>query len=207
MTTSQVRTRRRLERDVLLRSVADHLLAHGLHGFTLRKTAEAVGTTHKVLLDKFGSADNLITEALNLVREQRVESSLLEVTRALEKDDLVGALRLMWKYLISADDEARLLFQGLGWSFASAEGADVGRQIIEQYLAPVRDALPRHWRRPRRAAVATLIVSTTRGLLLDRLSTGDTARTDAAFEVFVASLKPLLEADPPASGTRVPSHP
>jgi hypothetical protein len=194
MTTPAIRTRRRLERDVLLRSVADHLLAHGLHAFTLRRAAEAAGTTHKVLLDKFGSADNLITEALNLVREQRATSSLLEATGALEREDLVGALRSMWKYLVSAEDEARLLFQGLGWSLAASETSDVGRQIIEQYLVPVRDALPAHWRRPHRAAVATLIVSTTRGLLIDRLATGDRTRTNAAFEVFVTSLTPLLEA-------------
>lgn len=193
MTTPGPRTRRRLDRSALLRAVADHLLAHGLHGFTLRRAAEAAGTTHKVLLDKFGSAENLIVEALVVVREQRAQVSLLEAAEAVERADVAGALRLMWSYLTAAEEEGRLLLQGLGWALTDPTRAAVGKQIVEQYLTPVRSALPSYWPVERRDAVATLIVSTTRGLLIDRLATGDTARTDRAFELLVDSVEPLLQ--------------
>lgn len=38
-------------------------------------------------------------------------------------------------------------------------------------------------------SLGTLVLSTMRGLLLDRLVTGDTARVDAAFEGFVRGLE------------------
>jgi len=173
--------------------VADHLLREGLHGFTLRRAAEAAGTTHKVLLDKFGSATALIAEALALVREQRAEVSLQEAGDALQADDLLAALRSMWRYLTAAEAEARLLFQGLGWALTDPATAETGRQIVEQYLEPVRAALPRSWRPARRDALATLVVSTTRGLLIDRLVTGDARRTDRSFDLFVEALRPLLD--------------
>jgi AcrR family transcriptional regulator len=46
-------------RQVLLESVSDAVLAHGLMGLTLRPLAAAVGTSDRMLIYHFGSRDEL----------------------------------------------------------------------------------------------------------------------------------------------------
>src|SRR5436190_5021606 len=59
-------------RQQLLERVTEDLAANGLVGFSLRRAAKAAGTTHKVLLYHFESADDLLRQAILLLRERRI---------------------------------------------------------------------------------------------------------------------------------------
>jgi AcrR family transcriptional regulator len=48
-------------REELLEQVADHVLAHGLIGLTLRPLAAAIGTSDRMLIYHFGSRDELVS--------------------------------------------------------------------------------------------------------------------------------------------------
>jgi len=56
-----------------------------------------------------------------------------------------------------------------------------GQAMVTEWLDQFGAALPRT---SANAASATLVIAVLRGLLLDRLSTGDTERTDRALELF-----------------------
>ena len=64
----------------LLELLADHVLAHGLQGASLRPLAAAVGTSDRMLLHYFADKDELMTATLTLVSRRLV--ALLESARA-----------------------------------------------------------------------------------------------------------------------------
>ena len=59
--------KRARRRDALLDAMADHLLAHGLAGSSLRALAEAAGTSDRMLLYYFADRDALLTALLDHV--------------------------------------------------------------------------------------------------------------------------------------------
>src|SRR6266581_1272767 len=60
----------------LLDRVTDDLAVNGLVGFSLRRAARAAGTTHKVLLYHFDSADDLLTQAIHQLRDRRIDNAM-----------------------------------------------------------------------------------------------------------------------------------
>lgn len=58
------------------------------------------------------------------------------------------------------------------------------RRTTTDWLAPLEDGL----RSTGRPELATLVLAVIRGLFLDLDATGDTSRTDAAFEQFLSTL-------------------
>ncbi len=88
-------------RERLLDAVIEHFTADGLADQSLRRIAEAVGTSHRMLLYHFGSKDGLLLEVVREV-EARTRAQLAGVGAAAEgeTDELV---RTMWDYV--ADPE------------------------------------------------------------------------------------------------------
>jgi AcrR family transcriptional regulator len=86
--------RRRAE---LLERLADHMLAHGLHGTSLRPLAAAVGTSDRMLLHYFADKEALLTASLTVVSQRLID--MLEAARAapLPFDALLGLLSGMVK--------------------------------------------------------------------------------------------------------------
>lgn len=72
-------------RDDLLMRVTDELLIHGLTDFSLRRVARATGTTHKVLLYHFDSAEDLLAQAVNQLRARRISGGLAAALEAPER--------------------------------------------------------------------------------------------------------------------------
>lgn len=60
----------------LLSRVTEDLAVNGLVGFSLRRAARAAGTTHKVLLYYFASAEDLLGQAVLQLRERRLTDGL-----------------------------------------------------------------------------------------------------------------------------------
>lgn len=67
-------------REEMLEKLADHVLAHGLQGASLRPLAAAAGTSDRMLLHYFANKEALLTAILTLVNQRLV--ALLEAAHA-----------------------------------------------------------------------------------------------------------------------------
>ena len=156
-------------RAATLAKAAEYVLANGLAGLSLRPLARALGTSPRMLLYDFGSKDRLVHEILAEIR--RHEADLLDAE--------VHTLADIWAWIAAPEREPflRLFFE----LYVSSLGRHEAKPLVEDWL----DFLQREWRPRVDAAEATLMIAVVRGLLLDRLATGDRARTDAAMGRFL----------------------
>src|SRR3974390_3063592 len=85
----------------LVEAVIEHFAEDGVADQSLRRIAEAIGTSHRMLLYHFGSKDGLLLEVARAV-EARTQEQLAAVGEQSggRTDDLV---RAMWDYV--ADPE------------------------------------------------------------------------------------------------------
>jgi AcrR family transcriptional regulator len=121
-----------------------------------------------MLLYDFGSKEQLIHEVLAEIR--RGEETLLTAD--------VHTLADVWRWISAPEREPflRLFFE----VYVGALGRPEAEPLVRDWLEFLRT----RWRPPVDEATATLMVAVVRGLLLDRLATGDRERTDAALERF-----------------------
>ncbi len=173
-------------RQRLLDSVIEHFTAEGLANQSLRRIAEAIGSSHRMLLYHFGSKDGLLLE---VVRE--VESRTQVRLEALG-EDAVGQtdqlIRRIWAYLAdpALGDFERLFFALYGRALQGDESVrPLLKDDIEHWLdANVTLSTPLGVPEDVARTHARLGLAVTRGLLLDLLATGDRAGVEAALEVF-----------------------
>lgn len=174
------------ERDRLLAAAVDHVAAHGASDSSLRGLAEALGTSHRMLIYHFGSKDGLLAEVVRAAeRRQRA------VLAALDPAPGASLAEDGWRWWAAVSDPElwpleRLFFelygqalQGRRYATAMLDG------VVESWLAPVTALLARHGV-PEPRVEARLAVAVTRGLLLDLLATGDRDGVDAAARLFMA---------------------
>jgi len=170
----------------LLDAVIEHFTTDGLADQSLRRIAEAIGTSHRMLLYHFGSKDGLLLEVVREV-EARTQARLTQVADAADmRSDVV--IRRMWAYL--SDPELagfeRLFFALYGRALQGDRATlPLLRGDIEHWLdanvALAADVgVPAETVRTH----SRLGLAVMRGLLLDLLATGDRAGVDAALEAF-----------------------
>jgi AcrR family transcriptional regulator len=176
-------------RERLLDAVIAHFSAAGLADQSLRRIAEAVGSSHRMLLYHFGSKDGLLLEVVREV-EARTQARLASVAAvADERTDEV--IRRMWAYV--ADPELasfeRLFFALYGRALQGDEAArpllqdDIARWLETNVALSADMGVPADIVRTH----SRLGLAVTRGLLLDLLATGDRAGVEAALEVFAGA--------------------
>lgn len=176
----------RSPKEQLRDAVIDHFTTDGLADQSLRRIAEAVGSSHRMLLYHFGSKDGLLLEVVREV-EARTQARLARVAEVADtRSDVV--IRRMWSYLTDPELAGfeRLFFALYGRALqGDAATLPLLRDDIEHWLeanvalaaaAGVPDELVRTHSR--------LGLAVMRGLLLDLLATGDRAGVDAALEAF-----------------------
>jgi len=174
-------------RQQLLERVTDDLAANGLVDFSLRRAARAAGTTHKVLLYHFDSADDLLTQAIHRLRERRISNALAAAIRA-DRPTLASRVRAVWPALVG--EESRVLDQAIGlMMFDPARYAELGRGASQQYLPGLLSICPPDWSDRRKFEVAQLILATLRGFLIDWLTSGDMAGAEAGLAALVRALE------------------
>jgi AcrR family transcriptional regulator len=157
-----------IRRSVTLAAAADYVLANGLAGLSLRPLAAVLGTSPRMLLYDFGSKQQLVGEVLAEIRRRE--------ERLLDAD--VHSLEDVWRWIAAPEREAflRLFFEVYVDSMKRGEATPFVREWVD-FLARRVDE-----------ATATLLIAVVRGLLLDRLATGDTDRTDAALALAARKL-------------------
>lgn len=166
-----------LRRRELLDALVAECAENGVGGRSLRELAEAVGTSHRMLLHHFGSRDELLLAVVD-----DVERRQMELLRELITDGTGFAA--MWDHLRRPELRAleRLFFEcyargAQGESpFTTMLPGAVDRWLDEVQSATDAAADP---------ALARLGLAVMRGLLLDLVGTNDDAGVDAAAQHFV----------------------
>ena len=175
-----------LAKQRLLGAAMEHFVADGLADQSLRSIAEAVGTSHRMLLYHFGSKDGLLLEVVREV-EARTED-LFEAIGEASGERVDEIIRRTWAYVANPAVAGfeRLFFALYGRALQGDEAAlplltdDVEHWLRANTGLPAMADVPADVAR----AHARLGLAVTRGLLLDLLATGDRAGVDAALEVF-----------------------
>ncbi len=172
----------------LLDAVIEHLTAEGMADQSLRRIAEAIGSSHRMLLYHFGSKDGLLLEVVRAVeaRTQVQLASFAEAEDAIRQTDEL--IRSMWAYLAdpALGDFERLFFALYGRALQGDESIrPLLNDDIEHWLdANVTLSAPLGVPGDVARTHARLGLAVTRGLLLDLLATGDRAGVDEALEIF-----------------------
>jgi AcrR family transcriptional regulator len=169
-------------REQLLDEAATWLITNGLARMTIRAVADDLGISHRTLLHHFPTRQQLLAEALGELR-QRGLRVLDEQLRDADRPAPGALVIAMWDHFSAPETLPyhRVFFEVAGASLAEPE----------QY-GPYLDGFESDWTRaieapleradvpPEQIApLATLIVASYRGLLLDLLVTGERERTRA----------------------------
>lgn len=185
-------------RQKLLDAAIDYVAGHGLTDLSLRRLADALGTSHRMLIHHFGSKDGLWVA---IVRE--VEARQRAGVADLVPDPTASfaeAQRAWWRHISDPSlwPNERLFFEVYGQALHGRRpAADLLDGDIESWIEPAAAAAEAAGMAPERArAFARLGIAVTRGLLLDLLATGDREGVDAAMEHWITVNAPLFEAQP-----------
>ena len=169
-------------RKELLDALIDAFARKGIGGRSLRDVAEAVGTSHRMLIYHFGSRDELLLAIVEEVERRQL------TTLANLPDDPGEAFAAIWASLRlpALRPFERLFFEC--YSRAAQGEAPFTRLVpaaVDGWLAEV-DEQTRGRADP---AMARLGLAVSRGLLLDLVATNDDAGVDAAAACFADLLR------------------
>src|SRR4051794_2252029 len=164
----------------LLAAAMDHVAQHGVADLTLRGLAQALGTSHRMLIYHFGSREGLLVEVIKAVEEQQ----RVALEQMLAEDEGLSpaeTMRRMWRRFADPSlwPNERLFFEVYAQALRGSPHA-----------LPLLDGIVENWVEPAMRlgmspAEARLGVAVTRGLLLDLLATGDREAVDAAMERYI----------------------
>lgn len=182
-------TPRLRRRDELLEAAAAYLLKHGVAGMSLRPMAGAIGTSARLLIYHFGTKERLLVEAMGLIRVQARAGVEAMLRDAPVNGDLGNLIRDFWRWCTSPKNRSylRLLFEvhGLALQYPKTYAGYL-EGSVKHWIELLTGALgPRLGREAE--PVATLIVGTIDGLLMDYLSTGDLKRTSRALDALAVT--------------------
>jgi AcrR family transcriptional regulator len=168
-----------------LDKITKHIIENGLSEAALRQLARIAGTSHRMLVYYFGSRDGLLGAVLH---ELRGPESRGIIGQATSRRD---ALERAWRYYTAPEREIqmRIFFYLAGQTAHDSIGhAEFTDAIVATWTDELRQVCERDGMRPDAAqAEARLLIASLRGLLLDRLLTGDKPGTDAAFQRLVTT--------------------
>ncbi|MFB7876713.1 MULTISPECIES: TetR/AcrR family transcriptional regulator [unclassified Nocardia] len=177
------------KRAELLAGVVAYIAANGLAELSLRPLAAALGTSSRMLIYYFGTKEELLVQALATQRPD-VGAVFADVTEAAQLRD-----RLLGFFDLNADgaetDSVRVLLQVLGAACApDSPYRDYADAAIATFVTAFAAALGRTGLAEDPEVVATLLISGMRGIIQDRLITGDRERTTRAARTLVDAVLP-----------------
>ena len=194
-------------RQRLLDAVVAHFTEEGLADQSLRRIAEAIGTSHRMLLYHFGSKDGLLLAVVPEV-EARTQRRLQDLGEDVP-GEADAVIRRMWAHLSdpALGDFERLFFALYG---RALQGDESIRSLLDDDVAHWLDAnvaLTAPWGLPADVARthARLGLAVTRGLLMDLLATGDRAGVESALELFAGCSPGAGEPSRPRGGSSAQS--
>lgn len=182
-------------RERLLDAAIDYVAQHGLSDVSLRTLAEALGTSHRMLIHHFGSKERLWVEIVRTVEAR--QRALLADTLPDPEQPIADAMWGWWKHISDPAlwPNERLFFEIYGQALQGRRHTvELLDGIVDDWLDPATEinvslGIPRHVAR----AHARLAIAVTRGLLLDLLATRDVAAVDDAMNAFIDVYTTWLE--------------
>ena len=188
-------------RDRLLAATVDHVLAHGVSDLTLRGLAEAIGTSHRMLIYHFGSREGLLVAVVHTVEAAQRQYFAELTAREPEQGQALSAgdgIRHMWRHFTdpSLGPHERLFFELYGQALVGRPGtAGLLDDIVDAWIEPIAAyAMERGVPAEVARADARLGIAVTRGLLLDLLATGNRPAVNAALERYIAQYEAVHSA-------------
>ena len=170
-------------RDALLARALGHFAEHGVGDTSLRALAEAIGTSHRMLIYHFGSRDGLLAAVVDTVEQGARDLLARTVEEAATDPDPFDAGMRYW-HLVT---EEALVYGPLFFELTSHAmlGLPYAAELRERLVATWLDALTSMWEArdvpaDEARVEATLDLAMARGLLHDLLLTGDRERIDDA---------------------------
>lgn len=178
-----------LRRRELLARVTEDLAVNGLVDFSVRRAARAAGTTHKVLLYYFASAEDLLGQAVLRLRERRLADGLAAAREGPGGETLAGRVRAVWPILVAQDTGQFALDQAIGLAMYDPQRyGDLGRGASGQYLPGLMSLCPPAWPDRRKLEVAQMVLGALRGFLIHWRADGDPAAVEAGFAALTRAL-------------------
>jgi len=178
MVESQARMR-------LLDAAVQHALDAGIADLSLRELADAIGTSHRMLIYHFGSRDGLLVAVAQAVEATQRELAFGAGERSAPED-----AREFWKRISSPKlwPQERLFFELYVHALLGRPGTEgFLDDVVESWVAPIANAVVAAGGDKRTArAEARLAVAVVRGLILDLLATGDRKGCTDAFDRYLA---------------------
>lgn len=175
--------------EVLTRAVA-YLAERGLANLSLRKLANAMGTSTNTISYQFGSKEGLIEAALARARATSLE--VLERIRAEQPEPCVAdGIARLWDWWM--EDRQRLVSTRLSMEAMMASDEDVARERRPELLSFWIDyfaewiVAARGCELEEAVVHSTLLMAVLSGLVIDLHSTGDLARIQRSLEAYLAA--------------------
>lgn len=176
-------------RDALLARAIGHFAENGVGDTSLRALAEAIGTSHRMLIYHFGSRDGLLAAVVDTV-EQGARDTLARMVEEAKADPDPLEAGLRYWHLVTDD---ALVYGPLFFELSSHAmlGLPHAAELRERLVTTWLEALEAMWRArgvPRLAArqQARLDLAVARGLLHDLLLTGERRAVDRAMQRYAA---------------------
>ncbi|MGK8520943.1 TetR/AcrR family transcriptional regulator [Nocardia asteroides] len=167
-----------VKRAELLAAVVRYIADHGLADLSLRPLAAELGTSSRMLIYYFTTKEELLVQALATQRPD-IAAFFADIGDAAELRDRLWDF---WTANTSGDGRTsvRVMLQVLGAACAARSPyLDYATSAISVFVSALADGL-RGLGAADPELVATLLVSGLRGILQDRLITGEVERTDRA---------------------------
>lgn len=172
------------KRAELLDAVVRYIAEHGLADLSLRPLAAALGTSSRMLIYYFGTKEELLVQALATHRPDltAVFADIHDTTALRER---------LWDFYRTntTGPEAvsnTVMLQVLGAACApAAPYVRYADEAIAAFISVLATRLRELSSVEDPEAAATLLISGLRGILQDRLITGDTERTDRAARLLI----------------------
>lgn len=166
----------------LLDAVVETFARDGIGQRSLREIAEAVGTSHRMLLHHFGSREQLLLRVVEEV-ERRQMAVMFDLPR-----DPAGAFAAMWAELRRPDLRPfeRLFFECYA---RASQGEEPFTHLLPGAIDTWMTAAREHATPGTTDATIRLALAVTRGLLLDLVATGSETSVDDAAARFVELLR------------------
>jgi AcrR family transcriptional regulator len=167
----------------LLQRAASYVLAQGLTDLSLRPLATHLGVSARLLLYHFGSKEHLVVEVLGSIAQQQQ----LVLAQVDPRADPAERLDVLWTRLTSPEllPFLRSLFEV---ELHAMGGEDHYRQFARGAIQAWLGVVTAHLRADVPAPTVNVVLAALTGLLIDRFSTQDEARTDEAFRALKGAL-------------------
>ncbi|NEW40303.1 TetR/AcrR family transcriptional regulator [Nocardia cyriacigeorgica] len=173
----------------LLEAAGDYVIEYGLSDLSLRPLARKLGVTTTTLVHHFGSRDQLLASIIGQVRDRMLQA--VDIQDATETNPYTLITRA-WKWLTDPRHAPlyRLLFEIYGNALQQPQTYEPFlAHIVADWLRILTTAFEDGGDDHATATTkATLAIATSRGLLLDLLTTGDADRITTAFDTFERTL-------------------